>query len=186
MSEAFKSLKGMLLLDGGKLGGSVFHRSVVLICQHDAQGAFGLVLNRPTDKKVGDVLKGEPPASLCAETLFLGGPVQTPALSYLHTDDFLPFGNVMENLNLGHALDELLELGASFSASQRIKVFAGYAGWAAGQLEDEMKRASWLTHPASVELVFQRDTETLWSAILRTKGWEYRLLADSPEDFSDN
>ena len=92
----------------------------------------------------------------------------------------------MENLNLGHALDELLELGASFSASQRIKVFAGYAGWAAGQLEDEMKRASWLTHPASVELVFQRNTENLWSAILRTKGWEYRLLADSPEDFSDN
>ena len=186
MSEAFKSLKGMLLLDGGKLGGSVFHRSVVLICQHDPQGAFGLVLNRPTDKKVGDVLKGEPPASLGAEILFLGGPVQTPALSYLHTDDFLPFGNVMENLNLGHSLDDLLELGASFSASQRLKIFAGYAGWAAGQLDDEMKRASWLTHPASVELVFQRDTENLWAAILRTKGWEYRLLADSPEDLADN
>lgn len=60
MSDAFKSLKGKLLLDGGKLGGSVFHRSVVLICQHDPQGAFGLVLNRPTDKKVGDVLLGDP------------------------------------------------------------------------------------------------------------------------------
>ena len=186
MSDAFKSLKGMLLLDGGKLGGSVFHRSVVLICQHDAQGAFGLVLNRPTDKKVGDVLLGDPPASLREQLLYLGGPVQTPALSYLHADDFLPFGNVLENLNLGHSLDDLLELGASFSGSQRIKVFAGYAGWSPGQLEDEMKRAAWVTHPAALDLVFNPDTTTLWSSILRQKGWEYRLLADSPEDLEAN
>ncbi|GDY22138.1 transcriptional regulator [Verrucomicrobiota bacterium] len=186
MSDAFKSLKGKLLLDGGKLGGSVFHRSVVLICQHDPQGAFGLVLNRPTDKKVGDVLLGDPPASLRGQLLYLGGPVQTPALSYLHSDDFLPFGNVMDNLNLGHALDDLLELGASFSGSQRLKVFAGYAGWSPGQLEDEMKRAAWVTHPASLDLVFNPDTATLWSSILRQKGWEFRLLADSPEDLENN
>lgn len=61
-----------------------------------------------------------------------------------------------------------------------------YAGWSPGQLEDEMKRAAWVTHPASLDLVFNPDTATLWSSILRQKGWEFRLLADSPEDLENN
>jgi putative transcriptional regulator len=186
MADQFKSLKGMLLLDGGKLGGSIFHRSVVLICQHDPQGAFGLVLNRPTGKKVAEVLTGEPPASLRELPLFLGGPVQTPAMSFLHSDAYLPFANVMENLSLGHAIDDLLEIAASFSATQQLKIFAGYSGWAPGQLDDEMKRESWLTHPATLEHVFCAEPEKLWQNILREKGWEYRLLAESPEDLSEN
>ena len=111
MPAKFKSLKGQFLLDGGKLAGSYFHRSVVLICQHDPEGAFGLIVNRPTDKKVGEALVADLPDTLKDQPLFLGGPVQPQAMSYLHADLFLPEANVLPNLNLDHSLDELVELG---------------------------------------------------------------------------
>jgi len=183
---AFASLKGQLLLDNGRLQGSFFHRTVLLMCQHDPDGAFGLIINRSSGNSVGDALTANLPAQLKTQELFLGGPVQPQALSYLHTDDFLPDANVMSNLNLDHSLDNLVELGDSFSATQRIKVFAGYAGWSPGQLDDEMKRDTWLTHPASVELVFHSRPAELWPMILKQKGWKYRLIAQQPEDLSGN
>jgi len=181
-----KSLKGQLLLDGGKLGGSFFHRTVILICEHDAQGAFGLVLNRYAGPKVGEALVADLPEAIKEQPLFIGGPVQPQALSYLHTDLFLPDGNVMANLSVGHALEELQDLASAFSSTQRLKVFAGYAGWSPGQLDDEMRRETWLTHPASVELIYHPEPENLWRHILRLKGVEYRLLAEAPEDPSLN
>lgn len=181
-----KSLKGQLLLDNGKLGGSFFHRTVLLICQHDADGAFGLVLNRSTGTKIGDALVADLPDVLKLQPLYLGGPVQPQALSYLHTDQFLPDANVLPNLNLGHSLDELQELADSFSPSRQLRVFAGYAGWSPGQLDDEMRRDTWLTFPASLDLIFHPQPETLWQRVLHNLGWKYRLLAESPEDPSLN
>src|SRR5581483_2155672 len=157
MLETPKYLKGQLLLDSGQLRGSFFQRTVVLICQHDSEGAFGLVLNRATGSKVGEMVVADLPETLKDFPLFLGGPVQPTALSFLHTDSFLPEANVMPNLSLSHSLDALMDLGESFSGARKVKMFAGYAGWSPGQLEDEMKREAWLTHPASLELVF--DTE---------------------------
>ncbi len=184
--KGFKSLKGQLLLDGGKLGGSFFHRTVVLVCQHDEEGAFGLVLNRPTQTKIGEAVVADLPEVLKEQTLYLGGPVQTNALSYLHSDIFLPNASVMPYLDLGHSLDTLIELAQSNSPTQKVKVFAGYAGWSPGQLDDEMRRKAWLTHPASLELVFTEEPEKLWQTILRAKGPEYRLLSETPEDLSWN
>src|ERR1043165_3465118 len=127
MASEFKSLKGRLLLDGGKLRGSFFHRTVVLICQHDAEGAFGLVLNRASGSQVGERIVADMPDELKKQPLYLGGPVQTAAMSYLHTDQFLPNANVMANLNLGHSLDDLVEISQGFSSTQKVRVFAGYA-----------------------------------------------------------
>jgi putative transcriptional regulator len=186
MPEKPLYLKGQLLLDGGLLHGSFFQRTVVLICQHDAEGAFGLVLNRDTGSKVGEMIVAELPDSLKEFPLFLGGPVQPTALSFLHSDTFLPDGDVMPNLGLGHSLDTLLEIGESFSSTRKVKMFAGYAGWSPGQLEDEMKRKAWLTHPASLELVFDADPTRLWETVLRQKGWKYKLLSQIPEDPSWN
>ena len=166
--------------------GSFFHRTVVLICQHDSEGALGLVLNRPSDNKVSDAITAEFPDRMKDMTLFLGGPVQPAALSFLHSDQFVPHANVMPNLNLGHSLETLLELGESYSTTQQVKIFAGYAGWSPGQLEDEIKRGAWVTHPASLELVFDSKPEGLWKKILNEKGWEYRLLATAPDDLAWN
>jgi putative transcriptional regulator len=186
MAKASKYLVGQLLLDGGNLKGSYFHRSVVLVCQHDEQGAFGLVLTRPSESKVEDVIESTLPPRLEFLPLHIGGPVQANALSYLHTDVYVPHANVLPNLNLGHSLEGLVELGESYSTTQKVRVFAGYAGWSPGQLEDEMKRKSWLTHPASLELVFETPPQELWRAIMRLKGWQERLLAEGPEDLSWN
>jgi putative transcriptional regulator len=186
MGKTFKSLQGQLLLDGGNLSGSFFHRTVVLICQHDPEGAFGLVLNRPAQATVGEALVANLPETLKGQLLYMGGPVQTTALSFLHSDVFLPNGSVMTNLSLEHSLDTLIEVSESLSPTRRIKVFAGYAGWSPGQLDDEMRRKAWLTHPASLDLVFASNPNDLWSSILRQKGWKYRLLADSPEDLAWN
>jgi len=187
MAEKSKLLQGQLLLDSGQLGGSFFQRSVVLICKHDAEGAFGLVLNRPLGKAVGELIVADLPDALKNSPLFVGGPVQPGALSYLHSDNFIPEADVMPNLELGHSLDDLLELGESFSASKKVRLFAGYAGWSPGQLESEMKRKSWLTFPASLELVFETPPENLWEKVLKSKGgWKNKLLAQLPEDLSWN
>jgi putative transcriptional regulator len=181
-----KFLKGHLLLDSGQLRGSFFQRTVVLICQHDPDGAFGLVLNRAVGSNAGDMIVADLPEPLRASPLFLGGPVQPSALSFLLSDAFIPDANVMPNLSLGHSLDALIEVGESFSSTQRVKMFAGYAGWSPGQLEEEIKRDAWLTHPASLDLIFDVSPNQLWQKILRQKGWQYRLLAQMPEDLSLN
>jgi len=186
MAEAEQFLKGQLLLDSGQLRGSFFQRTVVLICQHDAEGAFGLVLNRSSGSKVGEMLVADLPDQLKDGLLYLGGPVQPSALSFLLTDTFIPDANVMPNLSLGHTLDALMETGESFSPTRKIKMFTGYAGWSPGQLEDEMKRNAWLAHPASIELVFDTSPDQLWQAILSQKGWKYKLLSQMPEDLSLN
>src|SRR5712671_6033373 len=167
MPEAVKFLKGQLLLDSGQLRGSFFQRTVLLICQHDAEGAFGLVLNRATGSDVGEMIVADLPERLKGCPLYLGGPVQPSALSFLHSDSFIPDANVLPNLSLGHTLDALVEIGDSFSATQKVRLFAGYAGWSAGQLEEEMKRKAWVTHPASLDLVFEADPGQLWQSILR-------------------
>jgi putative transcriptional regulator len=188
MAEQFQSLKGQLLLDGGDLRGSFFHRAVVLICNHDSEGAFGLVLSQPTQNKVGEVVLGEElPERVREQFLHIGGPVQTNALTFLYSDTFLDQqGAVIPNLALGTEMDRLVELGNSFSPALKLRCFAGYAGWTGGQLEGEMKRKAWLTHPASIEHVFADDPANLWKQILRQMGWKYRLLADAPEDLSWN
>jgi putative transcriptional regulator len=187
MPEKSKYLKGQLLLDSGELRGSFFQHTVVLICQHDAEGAFGLVLNRTTGNKVGELVVADLPETLKECPLHLGGPVQPTALSFLHSDSFIPDADVLPNLSLGHSLDALVDFGESFSPERKIKLFAGYAGWSSGQLEEEMKRKAWLTFPASLELIFETPPEKLWQTVLQRKGgWRNKLRAQMPEDPSWN
>jgi len=186
MDEPVKLLKGQLLLDGGSLAGSFFSRTVVLMCQHNEEGAFGLVLNRSMDKTIGEMLVEDLPEQLAEQDLWVGGPVQPSALSYLLSDDFLPDANVMPNLSLEHSIEDLAELGDSFSPTQKIRVFAGYSGWAPGQLEDEMKRNAWITHPANLDHVFAMEPEKLWRSVMIELGGIHRLMADGPDDLSLN
>lgn len=183
---AHKSLRGKFLLDGGELTGSCFHRAVVLLCEHTPEGAFGLVINRPEGRTVGDVLEGDIPETLATATLFQGGPVDPSALTYLHSDGSLLNPNVMPGLSRGHSLEELADIATSWSPTQRLKVFAGYAGWSPGQLDDELRRGAWLTHPASLDLVFHAEPGEIWRLVLRAKGPKFRLLASSPDDPSRN
>ena len=184
--DGFQSLQGKLLLDGGSITGSFFNRTVVLICRHSADGAFGLVLNRGAERTVGEAITDELPERIGDQDLWVGGPVQPAALSYLHSDEFLPDANVCPNLNLDHSLEDLIELGNSFSSTQKVRVFAGYSGWGPGQLEDEMERKAWVTHNATIEHVFEKSHEELWRIIMREMGGVNRLMSDAPDDLSWN
>ena len=186
-AKVTQSLKAQLLLDGGNLHGSYFNRTVVLVCEHTAEGALGLVLNRISDNVLHQVFNQILPLRLQEERLFLGGPVQTSSLSFLHSDAVQLSGNVMSNLSISHELDELVSIGEAWAPSQRLRVFAGYAGWAPGQLDEEMKRSAWLVHPATLELIFDTPPEQLWRQILRSRpSWKERLLAEAPDDPSAN
>ncbi len=183
MAGGFRSLQGQLLLDGGNLMGSFFQRTVVLICQHDSEGAFGLVLNRNSGGKVGELIVADMPDALRDEPVYLGGPVQASALSYLRSDAGNDEEKVIANIALGHSLETLIDLSTTSANDRKIRVFAGYSGWAPGQLEEEMERGAWVTHPATADLIFHSEAGVLWRMILLGRAeWQYRLLAESPED----
>lgn len=181
------SLRGYLLLDGGKLDGSAFFRSVVLVCQHDTKGAFGLVLTQPTEHRLENILSLDLPPHLAELNVFQGGPVQTETFSFLHLHPGIAKGNVLEHVSLGHDLEELERVASGWTNDQRLFPFVGYAGWSPGQLDDEMRRDSWLHQPALPEMFRQLNPGLLWRRLLRGRpDWQCRLLAESPEDLTWN
>ena len=92
----------------------------------------------------------------------------------------------MPNLSLNHSLQDLLDLGESFSVTQKVRVFTGYSGWGPGQLEVEMERKSWIVHQANLNHIFEVTPEKLWRSVMIEKGGVHRLMADSPDDLSWN
>ena len=186
-----KTLQGQLLLDGGKLAGSEFHHTVLLICEHDPEGALGLVLNRVSSQTLAEALLSVPlPEAVQELPLYIGGPVRPQALSCLVQEPSAggepTDAHILPGLRLAHNLDELLEPSGNLVQFTQIKFFAGYAGWSPGQLDAELQDGAWLTHPASMELVFHPQPAELWKLILRRKGPQCRLLAEAPDDISNN
>lgn len=179
-----ESLRGTLLISSGGLRDPNFRHTVVLVGEHNADGALGVVLNRPLDVTVGQTV---PPLSdlvPAAEPLFQGGPVQptSPVLLAEVTDpelvDVPVFGSV------GFLVGEV---SADVAPSiLRARVFAGYSGWAPGQLEAEMAADTWIVETAHEDDVFTQAPELLWSRVLERKGPEYRQLSRMPYDPSMN
>ncbi|MDK3160257.1 YqgE/AlgH family protein [Kamptonema cortianum] len=183
MPTPFQSLKGKFLLDNGSLDGTFFGRTVVLICEHNTKGAFGLVLNKSVDTTIGSALAAELTEEMKNSPLYVGGPVQTNSLSFLYEAEEEPFGqHIIDRVCLGHSLDELQELAQDSGPGLKVKIFAGYSGWSSGQLEDEIQRDSWLILEAHSREVFDRDPASLWRRILTQLGWQYKLIADFPEE----
>jgi len=160
-----KSLQGQLLLASSKLLDPNFVRSVILLVQHNEDGALGLILNRPletTIKQVCDQPPLELPCSL-ESPLYQGGPCDGPLM-------------VVHNHEIGGQIEVLPEVHFTTDRSQieplliseggHVKCFVGYAGWQAGQLETEMETGSWLTLPAEAGQVFDPDEQEQWSKLM--------------------
>jgi len=161
-----------------------FADSVVLLLDADEQGALGVVLNRPTTVPVSDVL--EPWAGVVArpEVLFRGGPVSTEgalAVARLRSSDDVPVGfrGVADSLGLID-LDTPVELVDGSLAGLRI--YAGYAGWGAGQLEAEIEEGSWYVVPSLPPDWFRDDTTSLWRDVLRRQPGELAWHSTRPLD----
>lgn len=182
------SLTGRLLVATPSLEDPNFDRTVVLILQHDDQdGAMGLVLNRPSGLPLEEELGDWGRLAAPPDEVFIGGPVQPEvaiALGWLPSDSGVPDGvrPVMGRLgvvDLRRSPDELPQLVA-------VRVFAGYAGWAAGQLEDEIAAGSWFALDADPLDPATADPDRLWRDVFRRQSDELRMLATFPDDPSLN
>jgi len=185
------SLGGKLLVAGPRLVDPNFLRTVVFICRHDDEGALGLVLNRPTGIPVAEALPGWVEALAPPNVVFLGGPVQPEmavALALLtpehagrpESETWTPVDDRLGLLNLDAPPAEALGALAS------LRVFAGYAGWAAGQLDFEVSSGDWWVLPAAAEDPFTAAPGGLWRRVLRRQRGAVALFADFPEDPSLN
>ncbi|TGE18047.1 YqgE/AlgH family protein [Hymenobacter elongatus] len=176
-----------LLISQPFLGDPNFERAVVLICRHsEEEGSFGLVLNRPSTLHFGDVLElpGGDASPAARLPLGLGGPVHPDTLHYLHHRADIP-----KAVSLGQGIywggDFKIFLGLLTSGELQaadVRLYVGYSGWTAGQLEEEVKENVWIVHPNAAGKVFTLDTDAFWQAILREKGGRFRVLSNYPLD----
>jgi putative transcriptional regulator len=180
-----ESLSGRLLVAAPSLKDPNFRRAVVLIGAHSEEGAMGVVLNRPSKVTVGEAVPALERAAGEAETVFVGGPVQPRSIVFLA--EFLdpaPAGLLVLG-RIGFPAPEA-DVDDLSEAIARGRVFAGYAGWGEGQLEEEVENGDWIAQQALPEDVFTEDPEKLWSRVLARKGGAYVLMARMPLDPSLN
>ena len=147
---------------------------------------MGLVLNRPAESLVADVV---PDLSELAEDgapVYFGGPVAADSVIVLAEFDDPTLAGVLLDDDLGFVGSESGEMVDVSGGVRRARVFAGHAGWGPGQLEGELEEESWIVEPPQREEIFCDDAEGLWSAVLRRKGREYALLSTMPPDPSVN
>jgi putative transcriptional regulator len=162
-----KSLQGHLLVASPYLTDPNFARAVVLLIQHNDEGAFGVVLNRPGDKTVKELWEAvEEPSCDCRKQIHVGGPVSGPLMA-IHTDSSLSEVEVVPGVFFSAQKEHLERLVET--DPQKLKVFVGHSGWGSGQLESELKQGAWLTTPATAEYIFF-DDEEVWKRVTRCIG----------------
>ncbi len=171
------ALAGSLLLAHPALTDGNFRRSVVLLSSHDENGAMGVVLNRPLGKKLGQLDPAFALTKLAGVPLYQGGPVETARL-VLCGWRFHPDGSGFQ-LMFGIDPDKALQLLGT--GSVHLRGFMGYSGWSSGQLENELKRQTWMVSPLRPDTLGTPDRR-LWGSLLGSLSPEWRLFADEPDD----
>jgi putative transcriptional regulator len=178
-------LSGQLLISMPGISDPRFERTLILICAHDRQHAMGLALNRPVEGvTVSDLLERlgiEATIRVPENLVRLGGPVERERGFVLHTDDY--HGEFSLDVSPGLALTatrEVLQTMATVEGQPRRSMLAlGYAGWGAGQLEQEIRENVWLTCEADEALVFDEDYDSKWSRALTKLGIDPQFLGAS-------
>jgi putative transcriptional regulator len=185
MGDEFESLKGQLLVAAPALVDPNFRRTVVLVTEHTEEGAMGVVLNRAAPIEVAEAIPHLAEMAGEGALVFVGGPVQQEAVVALAEleDPSVAAAIAFERVGYLPADVDPDEIAA---AVLRLRIFAGYSGWGAGQLEGELEESAWIVEPAVVEDVFAPDPDSLWSSVLRRKGGAYAVLATIPPDPSLN
>ena len=175
-------LEGQLLLAMPGIGDPRFERAVILVCQHSAEGAMGLIINRPFQRlSVAELLQQlevDPPEEFENTPVHAGGPVEPSRGFVVHTADYqqpstLP---VTDKIHLTATLDILRDMAAHRGPSKTL-VALGYAGWAPGQLDKELTRHGWLSAPATGAIVFDAPIDQKWSRAMSSIGIDVRMLS---------
>ena len=178
-----KPEKGTLLVSEPFLPDPHFHRSVVLLVEHNDEGTVGLVLNQETDLIISDLFDDIE----ASQKVYIGGPVARDKLLFLHNHPALSESEpVMPGLYWGGDFEMLkFLLNEGLMEANSVKFFAGYSGWGPGQLQEELKQKSWIVAPAKPADVFG-EADELWKQVLLRLGPAFRHYGNAPDDVSLN
>lgn len=179
------SIRGKFLIAVKHLRDSNFFKTVVLILEHNEEGAMGLVINRPMDVSLSDALAKHFEFPNSEHQLFCGGPVEQNALLILHNsiDHDQEHQPVVPDVFVGTSPDIFDRVVASIGDEDsqfQFRIFAGYSGWSAGQLELEIGRGDWYTVAASSNRVFAADPYMIWDEVMQDFYEHHRILPNQP------
>lgn len=175
-----KPAQGKLLISEPFLNDFYFKKSVVLLAEHNEEGSFGFIINKPIEVKAYDLLKEfadfEP-------KIFLGGPVKTDTIYAIHSlGNKIPDSKkIINGLYWGGNVEYIFEQIANKKITANdICFYIGYSGWSASQLNNELKEKSWIVMNPTNEIIQSTKPESLWSDILKTLGSDYAIWANPP------
>ncbi len=174
-------VNGSLLIAEPFMGDSNFERSVVLVCEHNQAGTFGLVLNQLTDVHVGDVIDDMHPDL----PLYVGGPVQQNTLHFVHRrPDLIDESiQVIDGLYWSGNFEQVKQAVNIGTLTERdIRFFIGYSGWGEGQLANELQQKAWIVGKIDADFLFDTPADAFWRGVLKRMGGEYRAIAHYPVD----
>jgi putative transcriptional regulator len=159
-----------------------FFHTVTYICEHNQEGAMGIVLNRPTDLHLKDILEqlniDQASQAAAGQQIYVGGPVQTERGFVLHTSD-RKWDSTLEitpEISITTSRD-ILQSIADGNGPRNSLIALGYAGWGAGQLEDELGANAWLSGPAESGIIFDLPPEQRWEAAAELLGVDLNLIS---------
>jgi putative transcriptional regulator len=178
MSQSFRSA---LLLSMPQMQDPNFSRTVVLLCEYGPDGAFGLVLNRPTEMPASEMVRLEPPiAHGNTMPLWIGGPVDPERGWILLSEEpaAAEFKLVAEGLYLSTSIGLLRDV-LEAQPPPRARVLAGYAGWGPGQLDEELAQSAWLMSEVDLDIVFDTAPDAMWETAIRRLGADPSSLTTS-------
>lgn len=177
-----KPEKGRLLISEPFLPDPNFERTVVLLCEHNEEGSFGFVLNKPALVNVSEVMDE---LKSFDHKIFVGGPVQQDTLHFIHRYAEIEGGTeVAEGIYWSGNFENILFLADTQQLiPSNIKFFLGYSGWSPGQLEEELEEDSWIVCDfVSNELMFETAPELMWRKALGNMGGRFSVYANYPVD----
>lgn len=176
-----QDFKPSLLLSMPQMQDPNFARTVVLLCEYGADGAFGLVVNRPTAMPATEMVRLQPPVQGGNDLpLYIGGPVQ-PERGWIlvaEPPDIAEFQTIQDGLHLSSS-PELLRRVLEQRPAPRARVIAGYAGWGPGQLDDELAQSAWLIGDVDLDLIFDVEAASMWDVAIRRLGADPSALQSS-------
>ena len=175
--------KGSLLIANPVLPDPNFSRTVILLCDHDDQGSFGLVINRSTQLKAPDLFLNINILKSYNEKIYLGGPVSRSMVFFLCRSPSAAgkLDEVCSGVYLGSNLETLESLYSSLeNPEQDIRFYLGYSGWSGGQLAEEMEQNSWLVQRANEQFIFLDSESLIWPKAVNSLGKKYQYLTKAP------
>jgi putative transcriptional regulator len=174
--------KGDILISEPFLGDQNFERSVIVICENNEEGTLGFIFNKPSALTLDSVMNE---IENFEEIIYTGGPVAQDSLHFIYRKPEVLEGSVeiADKLYWGGNYEQLFELiKTSQLKRENFRFFLGYSGWAAGQLDEELKSNSWIITSAKADELFDIPAEDLWRELLKNMGGKYKMISNYPID----